>query len=220
MVYQTSAFTLSTEVSNSSAVQTKLSDFNKDSIKHKSKSESAFGVTNFKPVMRGVLYRGGAGGIRALTSDQITNLCKAGFSHAVFAYGPEGDKKKQGKSPGTYNCTMIDGRQNSIQYHYIKYNAEKEFIEIVYKVIRDQSGPVFEHCWAGNHASGELAAKALRQFCDFNPSQTFNYWLATIANPGNGDTPAVRAKNYDRVSNMTLDAATQSEICPDATLFN
>lgn len=197
---------LSKDISSDAKTQAILTPFN---INMPRKDSPELKVKNLKPVLRGVLYRGGSGQINYLRNDQLEALCKAGFSNAVYAYG------KGAKIKSTIQCTMHDGRTNSLTYWDINFNEKSQFVKLVSDVIRDRKGPIFEHCWAGNHASGELAATALRQFCDFDSAKTKKYWLDNITNPGKGSDPATRAANFKPLENLKLDTATFSQVCPN-----
>jgi hypothetical protein len=182
-------------------------------IKHSSKNR-IYGLLNFKPVLSGVLYRGGSGGKAHLAkaylnNDQLKALCQAGFSTAVFAYGV-------GTSPigNPIQCTMLDGRSNTLAYINNNFKNKKEFVKLVSDIIRDHKGPIFEHCQGGNHASGELAALSLKQFCSFSAAKTLTYWENNITNPAGGNAPGIRAMNFDPISSFALDAESFNKVCP------
>lgn len=128
-------------------------------------------------VLPGTLYRaGGAGGTVQLTSAALQGLCEAGFSLAVYAYS-EGFKPV-----GPVHCTdQVSGQPNTLEYIAGDANLPA-FKSVVLRKLHDvisdpNKGPVLVHCWNGLHASGELAAIALRQFCDWSGPSATAYWL-------------------------------------------
>lgn len=128
-------------------------------------------------VLPGTLYRaGGAGGITQLTSTALQSLCEAGFSLAVYAYS----------TPFTpvapIQCiSQLTGLPNTLEYIAGEANTpafKAVFHEKIKAIVDDPSkGPALVHCWNGYHASGELAAVALRQFCGWDGPAATAYWL-------------------------------------------
>jgi hypothetical protein len=53
-------------------------------------------------------------------------------------------------------------------------------MNLLHKIIVDKKGAMFVHCWYGVHASGTLAATALRQFCGLSGDQAVRYWESTV----------------------------------------
>lgn len=135
------------------------------------------GTRQFLTVLPGVLYRGGGpGGQRPLPLKALRSLCEDGFSTAVYAY------QLGFVDPGPVTCTnRLTGRPNTLRYvagEATNPAFKAKFLAIVHDVaVNASKGPVFVHCWNGRHASGELAAIALRQMCDLNGAQASDYWL-------------------------------------------
>jgi hypothetical protein len=134
------------------------------------------GTRHLMTVLPGVLYRGGgAHGQHPLTSGALQELCKAGFSLAVYAY------TVGYSNPGVISCTDREGNPNQLRYIAGGANTPEfkvTFLKAVQDVISNpNAGPIFEHCWNGDHASGELAAVALRQFCGWSGKEATDYWL-------------------------------------------
>lgn len=135
------------------------------------------GLRNMKTVLPGVLYRGGGpGGMNPLSFEGLRSLCRAGFSLAFYTY------KENFRDVGPVECTNeLTGRPNTL--HYLAGDVldgafKTKFLSRVQQVIQDPSrGPVFVHCWNGFHASGEYAAIALRQFCQWSADRASSYWL-------------------------------------------
>jgi hypothetical protein len=172
-------------------------------------------IRYFKTVMPNVLYRGGAGGGRKpLTNDELTLLCQAGFSEAVYLY-PNGYK------PKTIQCKTNDGRENQIKYSQYKFRPhedKRKFIELIYNVMAEKKGPVFVHCWNGWHATGELAAISLMQFCDYSGKKAGQYWKDNVGD--NGNKPAYQniinkhIGQFPVVPSLSINEATKHLVCP------
>lgn len=135
------------------------------------------GVRQLRTVLPGVLYRsGGPGGQTPLPPSSLKSLCESGFSLAVYGYDT-------GFVPAPpINCINKNtGQPNSIEYiagRILDMKFKEHYMKRVREVISDSSkGPVLVHCWNGYHASGELAAIALRQFCKLNGEKASAYWL-------------------------------------------
>ena len=129
-----------------------------------------------KTVIPGLIYRGGgAGGKVPLTQEALKGLCEAGFSLAVYGY-TEGFRGTQ-----QIQCTnSISGQQNTLTYiagEASKLAFERDVINRIQTVVANpNAGPVFVHCWNGDHASGELASFSLRQFCGWSGPAATAYW--------------------------------------------
>jgi hypothetical protein len=189
--------------------------------------EDLYGVRNFREVIPGLVYRGGANnlynknGKRAnnnpLPQIGLTNLCEEGFANAVYLYSTN-----YSKSAHAADCKS--GRSNAAHLDYLQKSpllyksAVKDILQIVYDTIEGKTaGPVYVHCWNGWHASGFISAVILRQFCGFSGDQAVNYWNKNT--DGNN-----RGKEYDKIrANLrayTVDPAyaispeTQAQICP------
>jgi len=157
------------------------------------------GLTHFRVVMPGVLYRGGTEGPRAggdgprrpLQNQSLQALCKAGFSQAVYAY-------RTGWN-GTENVSCAG---NSLQYDYHQWDnrvaLKRVFIKI-HEIITQGKGAMYVHCWYGLHASGFISATALAQFCGpagWDSRKAAKYWDSVIP-------PTIRyPKEHDQVANF------------------
>ena len=130
----------------------------------------------FKTVIPGLLYRGGgAGGKVPLTQEALKGLCEAGFSLAVYGY-TEGFRGTQ-----QIHCTdSISGQHNMLTYiagEASELAFEQDVMNRIHTVVANpNAGPVFVHCWNGDHASGELASFGLRQFCEWSGPAATAYW--------------------------------------------
>jgi len=134
------------------------------------------GTRQLLTVLPGVLYRGGGpGGQRPLPPSVLRALCEAGFSLAVYAYDIGWS------NPGPIACkNKITGQANTLTYIAGRATDpafKTQFLSRVRSVaVNPARGPVFVHCWNGYHASGELAAVALRQVCGWDGGTASAYW--------------------------------------------
>lgn len=148
-----------------------------------SKNYGLNGIRYLRPVLPGLLYRGGGpGGKVELNHSTLQSLCESGFSTAIYLY-PEGFS-------GTKHvaCSSQKHSQQSLSYEQTGFRGNSDRYQAL-KMIRDaainNSGPVFVHCWNGWHASGELSAIALIQFCGWEGEEAANYWKSNIGDQGN-----------------------------------
>lgn len=157
--------------------------FQKQVDNHGDGDERLYGTRNFRAVLNGVLYRGGANnkwnkyGVKEnrnpLPDVGLKNLCEEGFSQAIYLYTTNLDT-----APPVTSCNSIDG-VNTLKYgHQSPYNSTglKAMFSAVKKVIDSDGGPIYVHCWNGWHASGLFSALALRQFCGVSAAAAVSYW--------------------------------------------
>ena len=127
------------------------------------------GMAFFRPVLTGVLYRGGfQGGDKGrtgLSAAQRQSLCQSGFSEAFYAdFG-------KNTSYGTTTCGPA-----SLEYKSARSSRPSSVMKDVHKAIVSNSGPVLVHCMWGVHSSGALSAMALVQFCGWSEARAKAYW--------------------------------------------
>ncbi|RZA00825.1 MAG: hypothetical protein EOP11_17940, partial [Proteobacteria bacterium] len=151
--------------------------------------EALYGVRNFRAVLNGVYYRGGAnnyyhrtnkrGNENPLPNDGLMNLCEEGFTDAVYLY-----PTNAGTAPKITRCRTADGAENVLNYQQITgldAKNNRKLLTIVQNHLRNERlGGVYMHCWNGWHASGYAAAITLRQFCGFTGDQAAQYWTKNI----------------------------------------
>jgi hypothetical protein len=157
------------------------------------------GLTHFRVVMPGVLYRGGTEGPRAagdgprrpLQNQSLQALCKAGFSQAVYAY-----------RTGWNGSENVSCAGNSLQYDYHQWDnraALKKVFTKLHEIITQGQGAMYVHCWYGLHASGFISATALAQFCGsagWDSRKAAEYWDSVIP-------PKIRyPKEHDQVASF------------------
>jgi hypothetical protein len=173
------------------------------------------GIRNLKTVIPGALYRaGGLGGSRPLSAEALSALCREGFSQVVYLY-PEGFRPT-----APVECRLADGRPNRLVYKQLgfQFPADKrQVLGIVHDVLNQpEAGPVLVHCWNGWHASGEIAANALVQFCSqyWSPAESSAYW-----NRNQTGLPLVRrVAKFRAFEDLRIAPAMENAVClrPDA----
>lgn len=172
-------------------------------------------VRALKPVLLNHLYRGGGpGGKVTLSKAGIQGLCHAGFSSAFYLY-PD-----NWSGPKTENCQDQDGQANTFTYQLSGFRGRdkaRPVLEAVYKSIKNKGGPVFVHCWNGWHASGEVAAYALIQFCGMSGEAAGRYWQANVGDKGNlpkYGSIVRHIENFRPFDDLKISPAEQADICP------
>lgn len=131
------------------------------------------GIRDYREVMPGALYRGGANnGHAPLNQSELDALCDAGMGDAFYLYrtgfhGPSVTHCSKGSLD--YNDVGWEGRGRAAVHQHI------------YDSIKAKGKPVFIHCWYGIHATGAVAATALMQFCGISSKQAVEYWKVGIA---------------------------------------
>ena len=185
--------------------------------------EALYGVRNFRAVLSGLVYRGGANNsynkykkranMNPLPEMGLENLCKEGFHDAIYLY-----PTNYNSAPKSVKCKTYKGEKSEINYSQItafdEPNTEK-FLKLAYDMINDQkSGPLYIHCWNGWHASGVISALMLRQFCGLSATEALNYWIENTDehNVGYDDLKA-RIKNFKPLEKYKISKESQKQIC-------
>jgi hypothetical protein len=130
------------------------------------------GIRDFREVMPGALYRGGANnGHAPLNHDELNALCEDDIGTAIYLYttGFSG--------PSVTHCSK--GDLNYIDKSW-EGSGRAAVHRQVYDSIKSKGKPVFIHCWYGIHATGAVAATALMQFCNLSPKQAVAYWKVGV----------------------------------------
>jgi hypothetical protein len=131
------------------------------------------GIRDYREVMPGVLYRGGANNGRGpLNRSQLNALCDEGIGTSVYLYST------QFPGPSTIRCSK--GSLDYV-YHGWEGTGRAAVHQQIYNVIKNTSKPVFIHCWNGIHATGAVAATALMQFCGMPAKTAVAYWKVGIS---------------------------------------
>lgn len=159
--------------------------FKKATDNHGTGIEALYGTRNFREILAGVAYRGGANNKwhrtasrdnrNPLPADGLGNLCEEGFAHSFYLYSTNFEN-----APAITQCSSPRSESQVLLYRQRNPTDEQdsyEMLKTVYETIKDNSrGPVYLHCWNGWHASGLIAAKILRQFCGLSAEEAVRYW--------------------------------------------
>jgi len=171
------------------------------------------GLAFVRPVLSGVLYRGGfKGGDKhhtGLSRPQRQQLCEFGFSSAWYI--DFGSHTEFGES----QCG-----NGTLDYHQGNSNHTHSLMEDIHRVAQDPAaGPVMVHCMWGVHASGAVAAMALVQFCDWSESKAKSYWNQARNNAPCGHAGCdawidAKFRHFKKDPALTLSADQRQAICP------
>lgn len=170
------------------------------------------GIAFFRPVLSGVLYRGGfSGGDKqrtGLSSSQRQQLCSSGFSKGFYA--DFGKNTEYGQT----SCGS-----GSIDYQSARSSRPSSVMKAIHDVIKSPSeGPVFVHCMWGVHSSGALSAMALVQFCGWSEDRAKAYWNdARNGAPCSGGCDKWIDAKFDNFSvdpALSITEAERAAICP------
>jgi len=185
--------------------------------------ENLYGARNFRVVLRGILYRGGANNKynkygrkdnqNPLPQIGIQNLCEEGFKSAYYLY-----ETNYSSAPKQLECLDLKGQKNVFQYKQLTAFNEantRPYLEIVYSAIKGQTpSPIYIHCWNGWHASGLLSTLALRQFCDYSPDKALQYWTQNTDGNSSGYTSVKnKIKNFKPYSDLAISNEEKKAIC-------
>ncbi len=189
--------------------------------------ESLYGTRNFRPILHGAAYRGGANNYfhrdgrrlnqNPLPEDGIRNLCQEGFSATVYLY-----RNNFGSVVPYDTCDCVNNSVNIMDYRQLDYFDDAhvyEMLRLVHKAIVDpNTGPVYLHCWNGWHASGFISAVILKQYCAFNSVDAVNYWdLGTdgVNKSPRYQTQRERIKQFRPFPEFAISDSLQSCYCPE-----
>ncbi|MDE0588323.1 hypothetical protein OU789_00115 [Halocynthiibacter sp. C4] len=170
------------------------------------------GMTFFRPVLSGVLYRAGfSGGDKnrtGMSTAQRVELCESGFETAFYAdFGKNTE----------YGATSCGS--SSLDYASARSSRPDAVMQAIYETIKAPSkGPVLVHCMWGVHASGALSAMALVQFCGWSEDRAKSYWdeARNGAPCANGCDSWIDAKfeRFKLNSSLEITEAERAAICP------
>lgn len=185
-----------------------------------------YGTRNFRVVLHGIYYRGGANNKfhnqdprhneNPLPNDGLQNLCEDGFTHSLYLY----DTNFQ-TAPTKTNCITRHNQSQSLEYEQLsafKTANIEPFLKIIFEHIKGvRSGPVYAHCWNGWHASGQMAALTLKQFCGWTSNDAVTYWDKNT--DGNNKEPNYekirdRIRKFVPLKQLQISAEEQKLICP------
>ena len=186
--------------------------------------EDLYGTRNFRVVLHGVYYRGGANNkyhrtnprsnMNPLPNDGLKNLCEEGFSTAIYYYS-----ENYSKAPKQVVCGTGEDK-NTLSYkqkNALTVANQPAILQLIHDRIKGKlSGPIYGHCWNGWHASGVIAAISLRQFCGWTSSEARAYWRKnTDGNLDGYSKVEAMVVNFKPIEALKISAAEQAAICPE-----
>lgn len=126
--------------------------------------DGLYGTRNFREVLRGVLYRGGANNkynkqqkrsnTNPIPNHGLENLCEEGFASAVYLYDTNFDSAKKSMRCKSFAGESASGNEfardrqngNSFTYHQLTaFNEENEeqFIKLIYDALTGKAASPF-----------------------------------------------------------------------------
>lgn len=181
-----------------------------------------WGTRNFRVVLHGVLYRGGANNnyfdpprsnTNPLPTVALNNLCKEDFSAAVYLYS-----ENFSTAPKSVNCKNTSHQDQTLAYkQYAAAGENEEILAMVYDRIKGKSnGPIYAHCWNGWHSSGLISGMALKQFCGWSNEKVDAYWMQNTDGNNKGfETIRKRLRDFKPLVKFSITAEERSLICPE-----
>lgn len=188
--------------------------------------EDLYGTRNFRSVLKGIVYRGGANNRwhrerrrdnrNPLPEDGLENLCREGFGAAYYLYRTNFEV-----APHHIRCESPRSADQTITYVQASPSDPQQTHEVlgaIFETIKDyRHGPIYIHCWNGWHASGLLAAKVLRQFCGLSAEEAVAYWDRNT--DGHNREPRYerirqQIRDFAPYPEFALSAAEAAMICP------
>lgn len=185
--------------------------------------ENLYGVRNFRRVLKGVLYRGGANNTynkygqrpnqNPLPDVGLKNLCSEGFGASVYLY-----ETNFSTAPQQVNCSTVESKANKLKYYQLTAADVANttvYLEMIYKAIKGAgASPIYMHCWNGWHASGLVSALALRQFCGMSGKEALSYWIQnTDGNTDGYDSIKKRIVDFQPLSQFQISTEEKNQIC-------
>ncbi len=200
--------------------------FKKATDNHGTGLEALYGTRNFRVILTGVAYRGGANNKwhrsasrdnrNPLPDDGLDNLCEEGFAHSFYLYSTNFEN-----APPITRCSSPRNESQVLLYRQRNPTEEQDsydMLRTVYETIKDNSrGPVYLHCWNGWHASGLIAAKILRQFCGLSADEAVRYWDRNTDghNSEQGyESIRHRIREFVPYAEFAITGSEAAEICP------
>lgn len=185
--------------------------------------EDLYGTRNFRVVLHGVYYRGGANNkyhrdhprdnMNPLPNDGLKNLCEEGFSTAIYYYATN-----YSTAPKITNCGS-GVNKNAVNYKQLNALTSanhKTILQMIHDRIKGKlPGPIYGHCWNGWHASGLIAAISLRQFCNWTAAEAKAYWRKnTDGNTSGYEKVEAMVTDFKPIASLKISAEEQAAICP------
>lgn len=182
---------------------------------------SLYGTRNFRVVLYGVMYRGGANNkyyrrprsnMNPLPREGLMNLCRSDFSNAVYLYS-----ENFGRAPRSVTCQQSLREEHTLTYkQYSSAGENKKILRLIYARIKGQiDGPIYAHCWNGWHSSGLISGMALKQFCGWSNRHVESYWSEnTDGNSRGYKRIRARLRNFQPYEEFKITPEERSMICP------
>ncbi len=187
--------------------------------------EDLYGTRNMREVLAGVYYRGGGNNkyhrtsprsnTNPLPADGLVNLCKDGFSKGIYFYETNYKTAKP-----VNNCIKRNsGEAQTLNYEQLTAFSIKDFrpfLQLIHDRIKGKlNGPIYGHCWNGWHASGLMAATALKQYCDFTDAQAEAYWIKNTDGNSKGYEGVVKkVRAFKKLAGLEVTPEEKALICP------
>lgn len=198
--------------------------------------DSLYGARNFREVLRGVLYRGGANNkynkiekrnnMNPMPNHGLKNLCQEGFAGAVYLYETNFSGAQKSASCQSFANEDVSGnvfaekRKSSNVVKYAQMAAfneanEEKILSVIFDAVTGKTeSPLYMHCWNGWHASGLVSAMTLMQFCDWSPEKALQYWIEnTDGNSSGYEKVKARIRNFKPYVKFQISAQTKQLVC-------
>lgn len=184
--------------------------------------EELWGTRNFRVVLHGVMYRGGANNkyfspVRSntnpLPTTGLSNLCKEDFSAAVYLYS-----ENYSTAPKSVKCKNTSHQDQTLNYkQYAAAGENEKILAMVFDRIKGKSnGPIYAHCWNGWHSSGLISGMALKQFCGWSNDKVDAYWMKNTDGNNQGfETIRKRLRDFKPLVKFSITAEERKLICPE-----
>lgn len=182
--------------------------------------ENLYGVRNFREVLKGVVYRGGANNVynkygsrdnsNPLPPIGLRNLCQEGFGVSVYLYTTNYETADPSQT-----CNSIRGANRLDYLQMDPRRNPRDILRLVHAaIVEPDNGPIYLHCWNGWHASGLISALALRQFCGVSAEAAVIYWERNT--DGDSNYPHIKSqiRAFSPYNDLQISASAQRAICP------
>jgi hypothetical protein len=188
------------------------------------------GTRNFRAVLPGIVYRGGANNsyrhpprnnMNPLPPEGLASLCHEGFDRAVYLY-PDRYSSAQRDTACTIQAPITPaGRPNTLEYLDLPPLTSaahvKSILQLVHAKLTGAASPqpIYLHCWNGWHASGMASAIVLRQFCGVTAEQADRYWVCnTDGNSQGYDSVRQRIREFTPIADLSISDELKQRVCP------
>lgn len=187
--------------------------------------DELYGTRNLREVLTGVYYRGGGNNkyhkdnprsnTNPLPADGLVNLCKDGFALGLYFY----DTNYKSAKPVNPCLLRSSGEASTLNYNQLTAFSVKDFkpfLQLIHDRIKGKlAGPIYGHCWNGWHASGMMAAIALKQYCGFSNELADAYWVKnTDGNSKGYESVRKKVNAFQKLPDLEITPEEQALICP------